>query len=67
MASAGILYPFGVEVICLDAAGNVRIWDVTQPEKVLKGEYRVLSGAINDLCWDFESRHLIVVGEGRDK
>lgn len=50
-----------------DAAGNVRIWDVTQPEKSLKGEYRVLAGSINDLSWDSESKHLIVVGEGRDK
>jgi esterase/lipase len=67
VASAGNFVSKGIKFDVLDAAGNVRIWDVTQREKILKGEYRALAGSINDLCWDSESKHLIVVGEGRDK
>ena len=48
-------------------AGNVRIWDVTQPENSLKLAIRPLSGKINDLAWDGESKRIIVGGEGKDK
>jgi hypothetical protein len=50
-----------------DVQGNVRIWDATQPEQILKTETRALSGRINDLAWDFESKRLIAVGEGKDR
>jgi len=33
----------------------------------LKGEYKVLSGAVKDLEWDGESKRIIAVGDGRDK
>lgn len=45
----------------------VRIWDVTQPENNLKLAIRPLSGKINDLAWDGESKRIIVGGEGKDK
>lgn len=49
-----------------DVVGNVRIWDSSAPHK-LKAEYRVLGGPIKDLSWDFDSKHIIAVGEGREK
>lgn len=49
-------------------AGNVRIWDTTNPEEnILKLAARPLAGRINDVAWDSESKRLIVGGEGKDK
>jgi WD40 repeat protein len=49
-------------------AGNVRVWDTTNPEEnVLKLAIRPLGGRINDLAWDSESKRIIVGGEGKDK
>jgi hypothetical protein len=50
-----------------DIHGNIKIWDTTQAEHLLKIESKIISGKINDLDWDFESKRLIGVGEGKDK
>ncbi|KAJ3120923.1 WD repeat-containing protein 1, partial [Irineochytrium annulatum] len=50
-----------------DVQGNIRIWDTTQVENILKTETRALSGRVNDLSWDFESKRLIAVGDGKDR
>ncbi|KAK8861594.1 hypothetical protein IAR55_002417 [Kwoniella newhampshirensis] len=59
--------PSGFYAASADVAGNVRIWDVTQTENSLKLATRPLSGKINDLAWDGESKRIIVGGEGKDK
>ncbi|ODN76630.1 hypothetical protein L202_05277 [Cryptococcus amylolentus CBS 6039] len=59
--------PSGYYCASADVAGNVRIWDVTQTENILKLATRPLSGKINDLAWDGESKRIIVGGEGKDK
>ncbi|WVQ93436.1 hypothetical protein IAU59_000510 [Kwoniella sp. CBS 9459] len=59
--------PSGFYAASADVAGNVRIWDVTQPDNGLKLGIRPLSGKINDLAWDGESKRIIVGGEGKDK
>ncbi|KAJ3216006.1 WD repeat-containing protein 1 [Dinochytrium kinnereticum] len=59
--------PSGFYIASGDAQGNVRIWDATQPEQILKTETRALGGRINDISWDFESKRLIAVGEGKDR
>lgn len=59
--------PTGFYIASADLTGKVRIWDATQPSHILKAEYQVLSGPIRDLSWDVESRHIIAVGEGREK
>ncbi|KAJ3330290.1 hypothetical protein HDU76_006007 [Blyttiomyces sp. JEL0837] len=59
--------PSGFYVASGDASGNIRIWDATQSENILKTETRALSGRVNDLVWDFESKRLIAVGDGKDK
>ena len=51
----------------LDVQGNVRIWDLTQQEHILKSETKAFSGRVNDLAWDFESKRLIAVGEGKER
>lgn len=45
----------------------MRVWDVVNSENVLKYAGRPLSGKINDLAWDGESKRIIVGGEGKDK
>ena len=59
--------PSGFYCASGDVAGNIRIWDVTQPENVLKLAIRPLAGRINDLAWDGESQRIIAGGEGKDK
>lgn len=54
-------------LLLLDVQGNVRIWDATQEEQILKNEVKVIAGRINDIDWDFESKRLIAVGEGRER
>lgn len=59
--------PSGYYVASADVSGKVRIWDATQPSHLVKAEFQVLGGPIRDLCWDSESKHIIAVGEGREK
>ncbi|KAK6907373.1 hypothetical protein I203_101367 [Kwoniella mangroviensis CBS 8507] len=59
--------PSGYYAASADVSGEVRIWDVTNPENNLKLAIRPLSGKINDLAWDGESKRIIVGGEGKDK
>jgi len=51
----------------LDVQGNVRIWDTINEEHILKSEFKVISGKINDIAWDHESQRVIAVGDGKDK
>ncbi|KAF8635414.1 hypothetical protein AX15_000408 [Amanita polypyramis BW_CC] len=59
--------PSGYYCASGDNFGTVRIWDTVGQDNVLKGEYKVLSGPINDLAWDGESKRIIAVGNGREK
>ncbi|KZT40582.1 WD40 repeat-like protein [Sistotremastrum suecicum HHB10207 ss-3] len=59
--------PSGYYCASADTSGLVRIWDTVGEENILKGEYRVLGGRINDLAWDGESKRIIAVGDGREK
>eukprot|EP00842_Homolaphlyctis_polyrhiza_P005756 jgi/Hompol1/6181/HPOL_002220-RA len=58
--------PSGFYIASADVNGFVRIWDTTQAENILKTETRVFAGRINDLDWDFESKRIVAVGEGKD-
>ena len=57
--------PCGRWVASGDASGIVKIWLVDGLEE--KYEYRVLSGAVKDISWEPEGKHLLVVGEGKEK
>ncbi|CAG8441277.1 17396_t:CDS:10 [Dentiscutata heterogama] len=59
--------PSGYYVASGDIHGNVRIWDVTQEENILKNEVKVISGKISDIAWDSESKRLIAVGSGKER
>ncbi|KAI9591421.1 66-kDa stress protein p66 [Syncephalis fuscata] len=59
--------PTGYYVASSDIRGTVRIWDATQPEQILKSEFHILGGKINDLSWDGDSQRIIAVGEGRER
>ncbi|KAK0458981.1 WD40 repeat-like protein [Desarmillaria tabescens] len=59
--------PSGYYCASADAAGTVRVWDTVGEDQTLKGEYKVISGRINDLEWDGESKRIIAVGDGREK
>ncbi|KIY48073.1 WD40 repeat-like protein [Fistulina hepatica ATCC 64428] len=47
--------------------GAVRVWDIVGEDQALKGEYKVISGRINDWEWDGESKRIIAVSDGREK
>ncbi|KAF7325637.1 WD40 repeat-like protein [Mycena kentingensis (nom. inval.)] len=59
--------PTGYYCASADASGTVRVWDTVGEDQVLKGEYKVISGRINDLEWDGESKRIIAVGDGRER
>ncbi|KAG2189707.1 hypothetical protein INT46_004210 [Mucor plumbeus] len=58
--------PSGYYMASGDVNGNVRIWDTVNEEHLLKNECRPISGRINDIAWDSESKRLIAVGEGKE-
>ncbi|KAG1760649.1 WD40-repeat-containing domain protein [Suillus occidentalis] len=59
--------PSGFYCASADTTGTVKIWDTIGEDQSVKGEYKVLSGKINDLAWDGESKRIIAVGDGREK
>ncbi|KAJ3290770.1 Structural maintenance of chromosomes protein 2 [Borealophlyctis nickersoniae] len=59
--------PSGYYIASADVQGNVRIWDTINAENILKTETKVFSGKVNDLAWDFESKRIVAVGEGKDR
>ena len=59
--------PSGYYIASGDVQGNVKIWDATQQEHILKIETKSLTGKVNDICWDFESKRVVAVGDGKDK
>ncbi|BEI85281.1 hypothetical protein CcaverHIS002_0506820 [Cutaneotrichosporon cavernicola] len=60
--------PSGYYIASGDVAGNVRVWDTTNPaENILKLAARPIAGRINDVAWDSESKRLIAGGEGKDR
>ncbi|KAN0060373.1 WD40 repeat-like protein [Thecaphora frezii] len=59
--------PSGYYCASADQSGTVRVWDLVGAEQILKGEYKVIAGRINDLHWDGESKRIIAVGDGRER
>ncbi|EDO43209.1 predicted protein [Nematostella vectensis] len=58
--------PSGNYICSGDITGNVRIWDTTQKDHLLKYEYPCIGGAIKDIAWSPDSKRIVVVGEGRE-
>ncbi|RPB00970.1 WD40 repeat-like protein [Choiromyces venosus 120613-1] len=59
--------PSGYYVASGDSSGMVRVWDAVGPEMITKGEFGIISGPINDIAWDGESKRLIAVGNGKER
>ncbi|KAH8832504.1 WD40-repeat-containing domain protein [Flagelloscypha sp. PMI_526] len=66
-ATVAKISPSGYYAASADTSGTVRVWDTVGEDNTLKGEYRAISGKINDLEWDGESKRIIAVGDGREK
>ncbi|XP_059640032.1 actin-interacting protein 1-2 [Cornus florida] len=58
--------PNGEWIASADVSGTVRIWG-TRNEFVLKNEFRVLSGRIDDLQWSPDGMRIVASGEGKGK
>ncbi|KAI6019903.1 WD40-repeat-containing domain protein [Pisolithus orientalis] len=59
--------PSGYYCASADATGLVKIWDTIGEDQSVKWQYKIISGRVNDLAWDGESKRMIVVGDGKDK
>ncbi|OAX35074.1 WD40 repeat-like protein [Rhizopogon vinicolor AM-OR11-026] len=59
--------PSGFYCASADTTGTVKIWDTIGEDQSVKWEYKVLSGKVNDLAWDSESKRIVAVGDGREK
>ncbi|GLT37433.1 hypothetical protein SLA2020_117510 [Shorea laevis] len=58
--------PNGEWIASADASGTVRIWGAHN-EHVLKKEFKVLSGRIDDLQWSPDGMRIVASGEGKGK
>ncbi|CAL0316378.1 unnamed protein product [Lupinus luteus] len=58
--------PNGEWIASADVSGTVRIWG-THNDFVLKNEFRVLSGRIDDLQWSQDGLRIVACGDGKGK
>ncbi|KAF9239843.1 WD40-repeat-containing domain protein [Melanogaster broomeanus] len=59
--------PSGFYCASADVSGLVKIWDTVKEDQSVTGEYKVISGRINDLAWDADSERIIAAGNGMEK
>ncbi|KAL5722028.1 Actin-interacting protein 1-2 [Ranunculus cassubicifolius] len=58
--------PNGEWIASADVSGVVRIWGKNN-DHVLKNEFRVLSGRIDDLQWSSDCQRIVASGDGKGK
>lgn len=58
--------PNGEWIASADSSGIVRIWG-THDEFVLKNEFKVLTGRIDDLQWSPDMMRIVASGDGKGK
>ena len=58
--------PNGEWIASADVSGTIRIWG-THNDYVLKNEFRVLSGRIDDLQWSPDCQRIVACGDGKGK
>ncbi|XP_008806259.2 actin-interacting protein 1-2-like [Phoenix dactylifera] len=58
--------PNGEWIASADLSGTVRIWG-RHGDRVLKNEFRVLSGRIDDLQWSPDGLRIVASGDGKGK
>ncbi|KAK9236911.1 quinon protein alcohol dehydrogenase-like superfamily [Lipomyces kononenkoae] len=62
--------PSGYYIASGDISGTVKVFDsssVTDDPEIVKGSFSIISGRINDLAWDSESKRIIAVGDGKER
>ncbi|KAK9366225.1 WD40-repeat-containing domain protein [Lipomyces kononenkoae] len=62
--------PSGYYIASGDISGTVKIFDsssATDDPEIVKGSFSIISGRINDLAWDSESKRIIAVGDGKER
>ena len=56
--------PSGCYIASGDVKGKLRVWAYDNEEHLCKLDIPIFQGPIRDLSWDFESKRLVIVGEG---
>jgi len=57
--------PSGAYVASADIRGKLRVWSYDNEEHLCKLDLsNALAGPIRDLSWDFESKRIVIVGQG---
>jgi WD40 repeat protein len=56
--------PNGYWVASADITGKVRVWSWDNPEHLTKLELPAFAAAVYDLDWDYESKKIVVCGDG---
>ncbi|KAK7202603.1 actin cortical patch [Myxozyma melibiosi] len=62
--------PSGYYIASGDVTGNVKVFDsssTTEDPEIVKGTFPIISGRINDLTWDSDSKRIIAVGDGKER
>ncbi|KAK9458735.1 WD40-repeat-containing domain protein [Lipomyces oligophaga] len=65
--------PSGYYVASADVSGQVKVFDSSAPidqdpdPSIIKADIPVISGRINDLAWDADSKRIIAVGDGKER
>ncbi|KAK9320476.1 WD40-repeat-containing domain protein [Lipomyces orientalis] len=62
--------PSGYYIASGDVSGTVKVLDsssTTEDPGIVKGSFAIISGRINDLAWDSDSKRIIAVGDGKER
>ncbi|ODQ81140.1 hypothetical protein BABINDRAFT_160541 [Babjeviella inositovora NRRL Y-12698] len=60
--------PSGYYIASGDESGQVQVWDCSlEGSQSVKSSFQIISGRINDLSWDADSKRIIAVGDGKEK
>ncbi|KAK9494179.1 quinon protein alcohol dehydrogenase-like superfamily [Lipomyces doorenjongii] len=62
--------PSGYYIASGDISGTVKVFDsssTTEDPEIVKSNFAIISGRINDLAWDSDSKRIIAVGDGKER
>lgn len=62
--------PSGYYIASGDASGIVKVFDsssTTDDPEIEKGSFPIISGRINDVAWDSDSKRIVAVGDGKER
>jgi WD40 repeat protein len=50
-----------------DVSGNLKVWAITHPDKIVKYEVKMFTGPVKDIAWNPDSDRIAVCGESSTK